>query len=106
MMLRRTLDQLLLLKIVKKESLTVIHVNAHSLLRHYDDVAAPVVTERPHILALLETWLNASVTEAETHLAGYSLYRSEQSHYGGFAIYCFDNLPCSFLSCDITSSGV
>lgn len=46
----------------KKDFLTVIHVNAHSLLKHFDDVAALVAAERPHILALSETWLDASVT--------------------------------------------
>ena len=82
-------------------------MNARSLLRHHDDIAVLVVAERPHILALSETWLDASVTDAEIHLAGYSLYRCDRNRCGGgVAIYCVDNLPCSVLSCGITSSGL
>ena len=38
----------------KTDFLTVIHLNTRSLLRHFDDVSALVVAERPHILALSE----------------------------------------------------
>ena len=86
--------------------LTVIHVNARSLLRHLDDVAALVTSERPHILALSETWLDASVTDAEIHLPGYSLFRFDRNRCGGgVAVFCVDYLPSSLLKCGVTSSG-
>ena len=62
----------------KMDFLTVIHVNTCSLLRHLDDVAALVAAEHPHILALSETWLDTSVTDAEIHLPSYSLFRFDE----------------------------
>lgn len=92
--------------VTKKGLFTVIHVNSRSLLRHFDDVACLVSTKRPHILALSETWLDASVSNAEIHIPGYSLFRSDRNRSGGgVAVYCLDNLPCSLLSCGSTSSG-
>ena len=86
--------------------LTVIHVNIRSLLGHFDDVAALVTTEHPHILALSETWLDTSVTDAEIHLPGYRLFRFDQNCCGGgVAVYCVDSLPCSLLNCGVTPSG-
>ena len=38
-----------------KMQLTMIHVNAHSLLCHLEDVPALLLTKHLHILALLET---------------------------------------------------
>ena len=86
--------------------LTVIHVNTHSLLGHFDDVATLVTTEHPHILALSETWLDSSVTDAEIHLSGYRLFRFDRNRFGGgVAVYCVDSLPCSLLNCGVTPSG-
>ena len=71
---------------VKKKAmdfLTVIHVNTRSLLGHFDDVAALVTTEHPHILALSETWLDTSVSDAEIHLPGYRLFRFDRNRCGG-----------------------
>ena len=91
---------------VTKNLFTMIHVNSRSLLRHFDDVACLMSTERPHILALSETWLDASVSNAEIHIPGYSLFRSDRNRSGGgVAVYYLDNLPCSLLSCGTTPSG-
>ena len=90
----------------KTDFLTVIHVNTRSLLRHFDDVSALVVTERPHILALSETWLDDSVSDAQVYLAGYRLLRSDRNRYGGgVAVFCVETLHCSLLSCGVISSG-
>ena len=91
----------------KNKFLTVIHVNTRSLLRHFDDVSSLVSSERPHILALSETWLDSSVVDGEVHIPGYTLFRFDRNRSGGgVAIYCADNLPCSVLSCSRSSSGV
>ena len=90
----------------KIDFLTVIHVNTRSLLRHFDDVSALVVAEHPHILALSETWLDDSVSDAQVHLTGYRLLRSDCIRCGGgVAVFCVENLHCSLLSCGVTSSG-
>ena len=86
-----------------KRQLSVIHVNARSLLRHRDDVATLLMTKRPHILALLETWLDSSVANQEIHFPDYCLFHSDRNQYGGgVAIYCVESLPC-YLLCTGTS---
>ena len=91
----------------KTKSLSVIHVNTRSLLRHFDDIATLVATKRPHILALSETWLDDSVSDAEILLPGYSLFRFDRNRCGGgVALYFLNGLTCSLLSCGATPSGV
>jgi hypothetical protein len=90
----------------KTDFLTVIHVNTRSLLKHFDDIAALAVTERPHFLVLSETWLDDSVPDAQVHLAGYRLLRCDRNRCGGgVAVFCVESLHCSLLSCGVTSSG-
>ena len=94
-------------KSLKSKSLSVIHVNTRSLLRHFDDIATLVANEHPHILALSETWLDDSVSDAEVLLPGYSLFRFDRNRYGGgVALYILNGLTCSLLSCGVTPSGV
>ena len=82
--------------------LMVIHVNTRSLLRHLDDVAALIAAEHPHIIALSETWLDASVTDAEIHLLGYSLFRFDRYRCsGGIAVFCVNNVIRSLLNCGV-----
>ena len=90
----------------KESPLTTIHINARSLLRHFEDVACLVSTEHPHILAVSETWLDSSVTDEQIHLPGYNIFRSDRNRNGGgVAVYCLDCLPCSFLSNGTSPSG-
>ena len=55
-------------KTIRNTSLTVVHLNARSLLRHFDDVAALVSTHRPEVLAVSETWLDTLVGDGEIHI--------------------------------------
>ena len=59
----------------KNKLLIVIHVNACSLLRHFNDPTSLVSSVRPHIIAISETWLDSSVSDNEIYLAGYNLFR-------------------------------
>ena len=90
-----------------KRQLSVIHVNARSLLRHHDDVTTLLMTKRPHILALSETWLDSSVANQQIHFPGYCLFRSDRNRYGvGVTIYCVENLPCYLLCTGTSPNGV
>ena len=97
-------------KQLKKNQLNMIHTihaNPRSLLKHFDNVASLVTTEQPHILARSETWLDSSVSDQETHLPEYSVYRFDHKHCGGgVAIYCSNELPCSPINCGTCPSGV
>ena len=87
--------------------ITIVHVNARSLPRHFDDVAALVSSHRPDVLALSETWLDSSIDDKEISLPGFVLFRLDRNRYGGgVAIYCADYLSCSVITNGPTASGV
>ena len=57
----------------KSKFLTMIHVNVRSLFWHFDDLTFLASDERPHIIAISETWLDSSVSNNEIYLAGYNV---------------------------------
>ena len=94
-------------KVDQKKMLTIIHLNARSLLCHFDDIASLVSKYRPEVLALSETWLDTSVIDSEINLPNYCLFRCDRSRSGGgVAVYCADHLSCSVLTCGASASGV
>jgi hypothetical protein len=52
--------------------------------------------------------LNASISDADVSLPGYSVYRSDRQHSqgGGVAVYVIDHLPVSSLSSDVSTNDV
>ena len=90
-----------------KKTLRLVHLNARSVVQHFDDIVCLVSSTRPEILALSETWLDSSVGDGELYLPGYTLFRCDRSRCGGgVAMYCADHLTCSVLSCGPSASGV
>ena len=90
-----------------KKMLQLAHLNARSLIRHFDHVACLVSSVHPEVLALSETWLDSSVGDGELYLPGYTLYRCDRSRCGGgVAVYYADHLSCAVLSCGPSASGV
>ena len=87
--------------------LQIVHLNAWSLIHHFDDIACLVSSVHPDILAVSETWLNSSVGDGEVHIPGYCLLRCDRSRCGGgVAIYFAVHLSCCILSHGPSSSGV
>ena len=94
-------------KVDQKKMLTIIHLNACSLLYHFDDIASLISKYCPEVLALSETWLDTSVIDSEINLPDYCLFRCDRSRSGGgVAVYCDDHLSCSVLTCGASVSGV
>lgn len=85
------------------KSLSIVHINARSLL--------PITASNPHfkldeiqtilnlqhkfeIIAVSETWLKNSTSDTDVNLPGYNLYRNDRNTAGGgVAIYISDSLP-------------
>ena len=87
-----------------KKSLKIIHMNARSLLFHLDEVQSFVLSHRPDILAVSETWLDLSVSDCGVFLSGYHPYRCDRLRSGGgIGVYVAEYLSCSTL---FHSSGV
>jgi exonuclease III len=63
--------------------------NIRSLLGKFDEFAATVLTEKPDIICLTETWLNSSVDTPSIDLPNYLLSRDDRSTRkgGGVAVY-------------------
>lgn len=76
-----------------KKTLKIVHLNARSILCHLDDVQCLVNSQRPDILAVSESWLGPSISDAEVSLPGYSIYRSDRSRSGGgIAVYMLSTI--------------
>ena len=81
-----------------RNGLGFLHINARSLLKHFDQIKVWVESSSPEILVLTETWLRKSVPSSNINISGYNLFRQDRStRGGGVAIYFKDHLHCSLL---------
>lgn len=76
-------------------SCSLIHFNARSMRKHYDDIQnlLSTITKPFPIICITETWLS----DADKNLFGFPNYSSEYAHrpssnHGGAAIYVLSNL--------------
>ncbi len=53
---------------------------------HLIQVRELVFNEKPDILALSETWLNSSTTNAEVEIREYKIYRLDRKHKKGGSV--------------------
>ena len=67
----------------RKKGLHFLHLNAGSLLSKLSDVRLLVNNSKAAVLAVSETWLDGSVTDAEIELVGYTVVRKDRNRNGG-----------------------
>ena len=74
-------------------------MNACNLLCHLDEVQSFVLSHRPDILSVSESWLDPCMPDCAVSLSGYHLYRCDRLHSnGGIGVYVAEYLPCTTLS--------
>lgn len=78
--------------------LSIAHLNVRSLFGKLDELKLLLSTNAKNfdILTLSESWLNASISEAEIQIPGYSCIRKDRSgnkRGGGTVAYIRDGLP-------------
>ena len=74
-------------------SLSVLYTNCRSLISKIDDFRLLASSHSPHIIAICESWLDCSISDAELHIPGYSLVRRDRDrHGGGLALFISDSL--------------
>ena len=75
------------------------HLNVRSIRNHLMQVRELVVDEKLDILALSETWLNSSTTNAEVKIQEYNIYRLDRKHKkgGGVCIYVRNDFKTNVL---------
>ena len=71
------------------------YTNCLSLINKLPELCQIAFDQKPHILALTETWLNTSILDSEVDIPGYSIYRSNslRGSMGGVALYLSHSLP-------------
>ena len=88
----------------RKNGLHFLHLNARSLLSKLSDVHLLVNNSKTAVLAVSETWLDGSVTDAEIELVGYTVVRKDRNRNGGgvclFVRSDISYNPRTDLSCD------
>ena len=70
-------------ELFKKKGLHFLHINARSLLPKLTDARLLVQRTNAAVLAVTETWLDESVTNAEIELNGYIVNRKDRNRKGG-----------------------
>ncbi len=68
--------------------ISILYMNARSLIPKRDEFLAQIATEQPYVIAITESWANSSHLMAEFAIAGYESYRKNRSHKkGGGVVY-------------------
>ncbi len=88
------------------DKLSVLYFNARSIKNKIADFHARVDVEKPHIIAITESWLDDTFNDGEVFPVDYSVFRNDRNkHGGGVALGIRSNLnpvlKCDFLSNDI-----
>lgn len=88
---RDSLDSLLQLH---SSSFHVVHINAQSLLQHYDYLRIMFQSQLVHVISVSETWLKPSLDSQLVYLPGYVLYRNDRTGKGagGVGMYVREDL--------------
>ncbi len=67
-------------------SLTILLLNACSLLNKFDEVITLSVFNKPHIIAITESWLHDKISDPEIEIRDYRLFRKDRKGGGGGAL--------------------
>jgi len=79
-------------------SFTALYTNCRSLLPKLDHLRLLASARKPHIITVCETWLDASISNAELRIPDFSLVQHDRDrHGGGVAIYINETIPFSVI---------
>ncbi len=67
-------------------SLTILMLNAYSLMNKIDEFITIVQTYTPHIVAITETWLHDQINDAEIAINDYHIFRKDREGRGDGAL--------------------
>ena len=77
------------------KSVKVLHINTHSLRKHYNELEALILSQQqsPEILALTETWLNPNDEPNCFTLPNYKVFnKARDTRGGGVMIQCLNSV--------------
>lgn len=85
----------------QQKGLKLMHVNARSLLQHFDELVVTFLDGYFDVVVFSESWLHANCTDSLIHVPGYSHYRHDRQvstrsgvtkRGGGIIIYVRDGI--------------
>ncbi|KAF4533551.1 hypothetical protein B566_EDAN001036 [Ephemera danica] len=97
-----TLNDKLKANIVLKDTglIHFVHINAQSLLSHFDYFYNAFMGLNIHVIAVSETWLQPCIKSSQISLPGYEIFRVDRLHKGGggVAIFVRNDIKCKILA--------
>lgn len=77
-----------------------VHINAQSLLTHFDYFMEAFLGKNIHVIAVSETWLNPCINSSQIELPNYEIIRSDRAHKngGGVALYIRNDIKHKLIS--------
>lgn len=82
-------------KSTKIGALTILYFNARSLLPKIDELRALSLAQKPHLICIVETWLDDNITDREIHIENYAIIRRDRNRQGG-GVLVFANESLSY----------
>jgi hypothetical protein len=85
--------------------LSCLYANARSIVNKYEELEIYIENEKPHVIAITESWATTEIGDSEICINGYTLFRKDREGVkrgGGVLLYVKSDLPAS-LRTDIKS---
>ena len=81
-----------------RNRIKLFHLNAQSIKsrNHIIQIRELVVNKKMDILAISESWLNSSTSNAEVEIIGYKLHRLDRLHKKGGGVCIYSVCPQQF----------
>ena len=87
-------------------NLSVLYFNARSIKNKIAEFQARVNVEKPHIIAITESWLDDSFNDGEVFPSDYSVFRNDRNRRGGGVALGILTVLNPVLKSDFLSSGL
>ncbi len=77
------------LTVGNQSHISVLYMNAKSLILKRDEFLAQIATEKPDVIAITESWANSIHLMAEFAIAGCESYQKNRTHKKGGGVICY-----------------
>lgn len=74
-------------KTVKSGAVSILYFNARSLLPKIDELRALSLAHKPHLICVVETWLDNNIKDCEIHIENYDSIRLDRNRHGGGVMF-------------------
>ncbi|MEL6987305.1 MAG: endonuclease/exonuclease/phosphatase family protein, partial [Bacteroidota bacterium] len=84
-----------------KNTIVIEHINAQSLLCHFDEIKLLIKEREIDVLCISETWLDESINDSVVNIQDFNIYRNDKGRGGGTCIYVRDDLLVNRIIFDV-----